>query len=74
MDNISTYVVPAHLNAKVVELINLTIHYVVDSVFDKPKDFVPERWYSQPELIKKREAFHPFGAGEFLLFFFLETK
>ncbi|KAL5335743.1 cytochrome P450 [Aspergillus crustosus] len=30
-----------------------------------PEEFIPERWYSQPELIKDKAAFMPFSAGEF---------
>ncbi|KAJ5931968.1 hypothetical protein N7516_006457 [Penicillium verrucosum] len=28
-----------------------------------PHDFIPERWYSQPELIKDKRAFAPFGVA-----------
>ena len=32
--------------------------------FVRPDDFVPERWYSQPELILNRNGFAPFSLGE----------
>lgn len=27
--------------------------------------FIPERWYSRPELVLDKEAFAPFGVGKF---------
>ncbi|PLB38295.1 cytochrome P450 [Aspergillus candidus] len=35
----------------------------LDSAYVQPHDFIPERWYSQPQLIKDRRAFAPFGLG-----------
>ncbi|KAI0205448.1 putative cytochrome P450 [Astrocystis sublimbata] len=35
----------------------------LDSAYVNPHSFIPERWYSQPELIKDKRAFAPFGAG-----------
>ncbi|OCL04252.1 cytochrome P450 [Glonium stellatum] len=35
----------------------------MEKSFEKPLEFIPERWYSQPELIKDRRAFAPFGVG-----------
>ena len=32
--------------------------------YDKPDDFIPERWYKNPDLIKHKEAFAPFTIGE----------
>ena len=29
----------------------------------RPNDFIPERWYSRPELIKNKNAFVPFSFG-----------
>ncbi|KAI1160871.1 cytochrome P450 monooxygenase-like protein [Nemania serpens] len=40
--------------------------YVVhrmESMWVKPNDFIPERWYSRPELILDKRAFAPFSAG-----------
>lgn len=34
--------------------------------FVRPDDFVPERWYSEPELILNRSGFAPFSLGELL--------
>ncbi|KAL9616946.1 MAG: hypothetical protein Q9160_008216 [Pyrenula sp. 1 TL-2023] len=31
----------------------------------KPNDFVPERWYSRPELIRDASGFAPFSAGSY---------
>jgi cytochrome P450 len=35
----------------------------VESAFLRPDDFIPERWYSRPELIKDQRAFAPFSTG-----------
>ncbi|KAI2616627.1 benzoate 4-monooxygenase cytochrome P450 [Hypoxylon sp. NC1633] len=35
----------------------------VESAFEDAKSFIPERWYSRPELVKDRRAFVPFGVG-----------
>lgn len=32
--------------------------------FVRPYDFIPERWYSQPELILDRGGFAPFSLGK----------
>ncbi|PVH91170.1 cytochrome P450 [Periconia macrospinosa] len=31
--------------------------------YEKPLEFIPERWYSQPELIKDKRTFAPFSMG-----------
>jgi cytochrome P450 len=31
--------------------------------FDRPNEWIPERWTSKPEMIKERRAFVPFGMG-----------
>ncbi|PLB50874.1 cytochrome P450 [Aspergillus steynii IBT 23096] len=35
----------------------------LESAYAQPDEFIPERWYSQPELIRDRRAFAPFGVG-----------
>ncbi|KAI0885722.1 benzoate 4-monooxygenase cytochrome P450 [Annulohypoxylon maeteangense] len=35
----------------------------LESAFEDAESFIPERWYSRPELIKDRRAFVPFGVG-----------
>lgn len=35
-----------------------------DLSFPRGKEFIPERWTSQPELVVNRSSFFPFGAGE----------
>ncbi|KAI1169042.1 benzoate 4-monooxygenase cytochrome P450 [Nemania serpens] len=35
----------------------------LESAYARQDEFIPERWYSQPELIKDRRAFSPFGVG-----------
>ncbi|KAK7753196.1 hypothetical protein SLS62_004929 [Diatrype stigma] len=42
--------------------------YVVQrlpSAFEFPHEFIPERWYSRPELVHDRRAFGPFSFGTF---------
>lgn len=34
-----------------------------ESAFEDPLSFVPERWYSRPEMIRDKSAFAPFGVG-----------
>lgn len=36
---------------------------VVESLWVQPDDFIPERWYSRPELILDKRAFAPFSSG-----------
>ncbi|PYI03141.1 putative cytochrome P450 [Aspergillus sclerotiicarbonarius CBS 121057] len=35
----------------------------LESAYERPEEFIPERWYSQEELIRDRRAFAPFGVG-----------
>ncbi|KAI0887576.1 cytochrome P450 [Annulohypoxylon maeteangense] len=35
----------------------------MESAFPRPDEFIPERWYSQPELIRDKRAFAPFSFG-----------
>ncbi|KAI0969353.1 benzoate 4-monooxygenase cytochrome P450 [Xylaria arbuscula] len=35
----------------------------LESAFEDATSFIPERWYSRPEMVKQREAFAPFGIG-----------
>jgi hypothetical protein len=34
--------------------------------YDHPEDFIPERWYSKPELVRHKGAFAPFSLGKLL--------
>lgn len=49
---------------------NVTIHgsqYVLgrsEEVYVRPLEFIPERWYERPELVKEKEAYAPFNIGE----------
>ena len=43
-----------------------TPQYVIgrsEAVYVRPYDFVPERWYLQPDLIKESAGYAPFGTG-----------
>lgn len=33
--------------------------------FVQPNEFIPERWYSKPELVLNRRAFNPFSIGRY---------
>lgn len=39
-----------------------------EKLYANASSFIPERWYSSPEMIKDRSAFAPFSAGNFMLF------
>ncbi|KAG9258283.1 putative P450 monooxygenase [Emericellopsis atlantica] len=34
-----------------------------DDIYERSRDFVPERWFSRPEMVKHPDAFMPFLAG-----------
>ncbi|KAI1322478.1 benzoate 4-monooxygenase cytochrome P450 [Xylariaceae sp. FL0255] len=45
-----------------------TSRYVIgrlSSAYEDPESFVPERWYSKPEMVKDKRAFAPFGIGRY---------
>jgi len=44
----------------------------LESAFEQPLEFIPERWYSRPELIKDSRAFAPFGVGKKSVPFYME--
>ncbi|KAI0485117.1 cytochrome P450 [Xylariaceae sp. FL0804] len=35
----------------------------LEEAYEAPHEFIPERWYSKPELIKDKRAFAPFAMG-----------
>ncbi|PYH34145.1 cytochrome P450 [Aspergillus neoniger CBS 115656] len=35
----------------------------LESAYERPNEFIPERWYCQEELVRDRRAFAPFGIG-----------
>lgn len=37
---------------------------LVETAYEEPHSFIPERWYSRPELVKDKRAFSPFGIGK----------
>lgn len=51
---------------------NMTVfssQYVIgrsEAVYEKAEDFVPERWYSKPEMIRERAGYAPFSTGTLL--------
>ncbi|KAK3658710.1 hypothetical protein LTR56_001581 [Elasticomyces elasticus] len=36
-----------------------------ESSYEQPNDFVPERWYGKPEMVKRAEAYAPFSMGPY---------
>ena len=36
-----------------------------EAIYPRPLEFIPERWYSKPELILHKDAFQPFSSGPF---------
>lgn len=41
---------------------------LVEEAFVDPHNFIPERWYSKPELVKDKRAHAPFSLGNVDLF------
>lgn len=39
--------------------------YLVENAYADPNSFIPERWFSKPELIKNKGAYAPFSIGPF---------
>ncbi|KAJ5226531.1 hypothetical protein N7468_007756 [Penicillium chermesinum] len=37
----------------------------LESCYENAAEFIPERWYSKPELVKNKKAFAPFSTGPF---------
>ncbi|KAG7009753.1 hypothetical protein G7Y79_00001g000250 [Physcia stellaris] len=37
----------------------------LESCFEDAEQFVPERWYSRPEMVRNRKAFAPFSQGRY---------
>jgi cytochrome P450 len=36
-----------------------------ESIYSQALEFVPERWYSKPEMVKHKDAFAPFSMGPY---------
>lgn len=36
-----------------------------EDLYENALDFVPERWFSKPEMIKNKDAFIPFSIGPY---------
>ncbi|KAI9745627.1 MAG: hypothetical protein M1818_001161 [Claussenomyces sp. TS43310] len=37
----------------------------LESCFEQANEFIPERWYSRPEMVKNKNAFAPFARGQY---------
>lgn len=42
--------------------LNLTV-IPDENIYERCREFVPERWYSRPDMVKQKDAFMPFLAG-----------
>ncbi|EED11744.1 benzoate 4-monooxygenase cytochrome P450, putative [Talaromyces stipitatus ATCC 10500] len=54
-----------------------TPHYVLgrsEDLYERPDDFIPERWYSKREMIKYEDSFAPFTIGKEIPFFLNKPK
>lgn len=40
---------------------------IEQEIYVDPESFVPERWFSKPEMVKNKEAFAPFSLGTYTL-------
>lgn len=38
-----------------------------EDIYEKPEEFIPERWYSRPTMVKEKSAFAPFSTGTSLI-------
>ena len=38
--------------------------FIVESCYEQPNEFVPERWTTRPEMIRDKSTFVPFGLGK----------
>lgn len=55
---------PRRRNA-IVKCSKSLIQKLVESCFERPTEFVPERWYSKPDMVKNKNAFAPFSLGRY---------
>jgi tryprostatin B 6-hydroxylase len=39
------------------------VYNVSEKYYVRPRDFIPERWTTRPELVLDKRVFHPFGFG-----------
>lgn len=37
----------------------------MEACYERPNDFVPERWYSKPDMIRNKKVFTPFSLGRY---------
>jgi hypothetical protein len=43
--------------------ITLIARLLAEKVYVRPDEFIPERWYSRPELVLDKNGFTPFSIG-----------
>jgi len=44
-------------------LINHVLCVTDEAIFEKAQEFIPERWYQYPDMVKDKNAFAPFLLG-----------
>lgn len=37
--------------------------YTAKEAYERPDEFIPERWHTQPDMIRNKHAFAPFSIG-----------
>ena len=43
-----------------------------EDCFERGNDFVPERWYEKPEMVRNKAAYAPFGTGKNIIYSLLD--
>jgi hypothetical protein len=41
----------------------ITDVFSVESCYERAEEFIPERWYSNPDMIKNKAGYAPFSLG-----------
>jgi cytochrome P450 len=54
--------VQQNLDPPPIKIINPSID---EEIYANAKSFIPERWYTKPELVKEKSVFSPFASGPY---------
>ncbi|MCJ1388704.1 hypothetical protein MMC18_001553 [Xylographa bjoerkii] len=54
-----------HIPGDVTVLVPAYSLHRLDSCFERANEFVPERWYSKPDMVRNQAAYFPFVAGTY---------
>lgn len=47
---------------------------IAELAYAQPDEFIPERWYSRPELVRHKSAFAPFSLGTYNILLPLSSR